>query len=171
MTTWFDNAQADYHCAVLLCKAAEENDVYLSGAGRATQQSIEKLLKAVIQQKGQVIARKLVTNNISVLVKECGRLGVEVPDILAKMSKQITDWYTEANYPGLGKYGTVEQITVAIRQYEQLRDIFYALINAKAECLVHCPYFTSSVWGCSLKVTRHDKGCKYPIPKECCPKD
>ena len=170
MTTWFDNAQADYYCAELLCGAAEKNPVYLSGAGRATQQALEKILKAIIQQKGQVIARKLVTNNISVLVKECGRLGVEVPDILAKMSKQITDWYTESNYPGLGKYGTVEQITVAIRLYEQLRDIFTLLTNAKAECLVHCPYFTSSVWGCSLKVTRHDKECKYPIPKDkdCC---
>ena len=168
MTTWFDNAQADYYCAQLLCSAAEENDVYLSGAGRASQQAIEKILKAIIQQKGQVIARKLVTNNISVLLKECSRLGVDAPDILRQMSRQITDWYTESNYPGLGKYGTVEQITVAIRMYEQLREQFFALINAKPECLVHCPYFTSSVWGCSLKVTRHDKECKYPIPKECC---
>ena len=168
MTTWFENADADYHCASLLCSAAEKNPVYLSGAGRATQQSIEKILKAIIQQKGQIIARKLATHNISVLVKECGRLGVEVPDILNKMSKQITDWYTESTYPGLGKYGTVEQISVAIKMYEQLKGQFTEMINQKADCLIHCPYYTSSVWGCSLKVTRHDKECKYPIPKECC---
>ena len=168
MTTWFDNAQADYYCAELLCGAAEKNPVYLAGAGRATQQAIEKLLKAIIQQKGQVIARKLATNDISVLVKECTKQGVEVPDILKQMSKQITDWYIESTYPGLGKYGNVEQITVAIRMYEQMRETFTEMINKTPDCLVHCPYFTSSVWGCSLKVTRYDKGCKYPIPKECC---
>ena len=168
MTTWFDNAQADYHCGVLLCGAAEKNPVYLAGAGRSTQQAIEKLLKAIIQQKGQVIARKLATNDISVLVKECVKQNVEIPEVLRQMSKQITDWYIESTYPGLGKYGTVEQITVAIKMYEQLREIFVEMINKTPECLVHCPYFTSSVWGCSLKVTRHDKECKYPIPKECC---
>ena len=168
MTTWFDNAQADYHCASLLCSAAEKNPVYLAGAGRATQQAIEKLLKAIIQQKGQLIARKLATNDISVLIKECAKQGVETPEILKQMSKQITDWYIESTYPGLGKYGNVEQITVAIRIYEQLQEMFIEMINKTPECLVHCPYFTSSVWGCSLKVTRHDKDCKYPIPKECC---
>ena len=168
MTTWFDNAEADYHCASLLCGAAEKNPVYLSGAGRATQQSIEKILKAVLQQKGQNIARKLATNDISVLVKECAKLGVEMPDLLKKMSRQITDWYTDSTYPGLGKYGTAEQIMVAIKIYEQLRDQFIEMINEKTDCLTHCPYFQGSVWGCSLKVTRHDKECKYPIPKECC---
>jgi len=168
MTTWFDNAQADYYCAELLCGAAEKNSVYLAGAGRSTQQAIEKLLKAIIQQKGQVISRKLATNDISVLVKECVKQGVEVPEILKQMSKQITDWYIESTYPGLGKYGNVEQITVAIRMYEQMREIFLEMINKSPDCLIHCPYYTSSVWGCSLKVTRHDKACKYPIPKECC---
>lgn len=168
MTTWFENAQADYHSAALLTDAAEQNPVYLAGAGRSTQQAIEKILKAIIQQKGQTIAKKLATHDISALVKECGRQGVEMPDILKKMSRQITDWYTESTYPGLGKYGTAEQIAVAVKMYEQLRDLFVEMINEKAECLVHCPYFTSSVWGCSLRVTRHDKKCKYPIPKECC---
>ena len=168
MTTWYDNAQADYHCAVLLCGSAEKNPVYLAGAGRSTQQAIEKLLKAIIQQKGQVIARKLATNDISVLLKECKKQGVEAPEILGQMSKQITDWYIESTYPGLGKYGNVEQITVAIKMYEQLREIFTEMINKTDKCLIHCPYYTSDVWGCSLKVTRHDKECKYPIPKECC---
>jgi HEPN domain-containing protein len=87
-------AKADCKAAKLLSQGSADEAV-IGYAAYHVEQAIEKTLKCLIELRGIQYPR---IHDITFLVTEVQKLGIEVPDKLASNTYQITEWAVSTRY-------------------------------------------------------------------------
>lgn len=72
-----------------------QDEVYLNYIAYHVQQATEKMLKFKLEMQGEKYPH---THRIGVLVDECLKLGIEIPELIQDYDVVITEWATGTRY-------------------------------------------------------------------------
>lgn len=134
MTELVQCAKKDYDAIHVLMKNKSTDEYFLTLVCYLYQQTVEKLLKALIELHGQKFP---FTHDIDELSSICVSLGYDIPESLMMIGAMLTNWEAKTRYKSSIRV-TIQQIDLAEEICQKLFKIAEGVERADTVKKINC---------------------------------